>query len=90
MQTQSPTTKNIVSKIFLDPVCGMNVPPEKRDFVFNYQGCNYYFCAEACRRSFEKNPVIYLSPKISIRKGLWGRYLDRLNKATQGKQIKCH
>ena len=90
MQTQLLKTKNTVSKIFLDPVCGMNVPPAKRDFVSSYLGCSYYFCAETCRKAFEKDPTKYLAPKFSGRKGLWGRYLDRLNKATQGQQIKCH
>ncbi|MBW1697101.1 MAG: YHS domain-containing protein [Deltaproteobacteria bacterium] len=46
--------------MFIDPVCGMNVPAGRREISFDYQGCNYYFCAEACRRAFQKDPVKYL------------------------------
>ena len=86
----SSISPNLVSKILIDPVCGMNVPTGKRDLVFSYQGCSYYFCAEACRNAFEKDPLKYLAPNASKRKGIWGRYLDRLNKATAGKPLKCH
>lgn len=68
----------------IDPVCGMNVSPVTKDLSAAYKGVNYYFCAEACRKAFEKNPKKFLKPK-----GIWGRYLDRLNKATDGKKPSC-
>jgi YHS domain-containing protein len=74
-------TKNI------DPVCGMNIPADKDNISINYKGSNYYFCAAACREAFEKNPSKFIKPK---RKGIWGRYLDRLTKATEGKSLNCH
>ena len=87
----NPTiSPKVNSSVFTDPVCGMKVPPEKGDLFFSYQGCWYYFCAETCRKAFEKDPLKYLAIKSPKRKGIWGRYLDRLNKATGGKQIKCH
>jgi len=77
-------------KAVVDPVCGMQVVPDKAQFVHNLDGQKYYFCAEACRKSFEEDPQIYLNPIPPKRKGLWCRYLDRLQKATDGKPIKCH
>ena len=43
-----------------DPVCGMQVDEKKAAATANYQGQPYYFCAEACRRAFEKDPDKYL------------------------------
>lgn len=80
----------VTPRVYIDPVCGMNVQTEEREITFSYQGCSYHFCAEGCRRAFESDPLKYLSPKPSKRKGVWGRYLDRLNKATGGRQMKCH
>ena len=78
------------SKAIIDPVCGMSVSAGKRDIVSSHQGSSYYFCAEACRKAFEKDPSKFLASKPPKRKGLWGRYLDRLNKATGGKPPYCH
>ncbi len=81
---------NISNQIIIDPVCLMKVAPGKKDLKFTYQMRTYYFCAESCLKSFETDPDKYLEPKSPKRKGLWGRYLDRLNKATGGKPPKCH
>ncbi len=78
------------SELFIDPVCLMNVDPGKKDLMFTYQMRSYYFCAEACREAFKANPEKYLNLKAPKRKGWWGRYLDRLNKATGGKALQCH
>ncbi|MBI2359210.1 MAG: YHS domain-containing protein [Deltaproteobacteria bacterium] len=43
-----------------DPVCGMNVDEKKAAATSQYQGQTYYFCAEACKRAFEKDPAKYL------------------------------
>jgi YHS domain-containing protein len=77
------------SKTALDPVCGMKVNPEKTDLVFEWQRNNYYFCAEACRESFKNDPQKYVAEKTKARKGWWGRYMKRLNKATSGSPPKC-
>jgi Cu+-exporting ATPase len=76
--------------IYIDPVCLMEVDSGKQDLMFTYQMRTYYFCAESCRKAFEGNPDKYLSTKSPKRKGLWGRYLKRLNKATGGKSLHCH
>jgi YHS domain-containing protein len=70
-----------------DPVCGMTVNPERTDIVATVEGQLYYFCAEGCRKAFVKNPKKYLEPK---KKGWWGRYTERLEKATGGQAMKCH
>jgi YHS domain-containing protein len=76
--------------IHVDPVCGMEVDPGSTRLVANFQGHSYWFCNEACLNSFETNPKKYLEPKPTKRKGIWGRYLERLNRATNGKPLKCH
>ena len=75
-------TPSNIPKTIIDPVCKMNVDPGRTGIMSNYKGRNYYFCAEACRESFDNNPQKYLEFKPIKRKGLWGRYLDRLNKVT--------
>lgn len=46
-----------------DPVCGMDVVPEKsRGGSWSYQGKTYYFCNPNCREKFKSNPEHYLSP----------------------------
>ena len=66
--TQLKTPTKDITKTIIDPVCGMNVPFGKIDLVVKYQGCSYYFCAEACRKAFEENPRKYLETKVSKKK----------------------
>ena len=81
--------KNTVNEEkYIDPVCGMEITLIEPTLESTYEGSNYWFCAKACRDAFEKNPKKYLKPKKP--KGIWGRYLDRLNKSTEGKPLKCH
>ena len=82
MKVLSRSTKSAV-----DPVCGMDVDSNHTGITAEFDGDTFYFCAEGCRRSFEADPCKYLAPK---RKGLWGRYTDRLQKATGGRAMKCH
>lgn len=77
-------------EIIHDPVCGMEVNPNGTDKVTNFHGLSYYFCTESCRKAFEANPEKYLKGKRGKRKGIWGRYLDRLNKITGEKPQHCH
>ena len=78
------------NETILDPVCGMAVKPGKTRLVSLYQGSSYWFCAEGCRSAFERNPKKYLKSKTTKRKGIWGRYLARLTRATGGAPMKCH
>ncbi len=83
---QTATKANTV----VDPVCGMSVNPKTTEIVATIEGQTYYFCAEGCRKTFVKTPEKYLEPCPEKRKGLWGRYMQRLEKATGGKAMKCH
>jgi len=83
---QTATKTNTV----IDPVCGMSVNPRTTEIEVTIEGQTYYFCAEGCRQTFVKTPEKYLEPCPEKRKGLWGRYMQRLEKATGGKAMKCH
>jgi YHS domain-containing protein len=72
-----------------DPVCGMLVDISGTALRSNYGGRTYFFCAPGCQRSFESNPLEYLGRKTKKKKGIWGRYMDRLTKATGGKPPSC-
>ena len=77
-------------KSVVDPVCGMSVNPETAKIKAFIEGRNYYFCAEGCRKAFEANPEKYIGSECPKPKGLWGRYMARLQKATGGTPMKCH
>jgi len=77
-------------KTVIDPVCGMQVDPCKTELKAEYEDKRFYFCAEGCLKAFENNPAKYMSATAARKKGIWGRYLDRLNKSTDGKAMKCH
>jgi len=90
-KTMMTTRKRISSpNEIIDPVCQMKVPPDRKHITSTFNQQRYYFCAEACRKSFKLNPDKYLAQKSPKRKGWWGRYLERLNKATGGEPPKCH
>jgi len=75
---------------FIDPVCGMTVNPETAKITAVVEGQSYYFCAESCRKAFVENPKKFFEPECVKAKSWWGRYMQRLQKATGGKPIKCH
>ena len=70
----------------VDPVCGMTVDPSSAAARTRYEGSDFYFCTEGCKARFQSAPQDFITPR---RKGIWGRYLDRLNKATGGKPPSC-
>jgi YHS domain-containing protein len=39
-----------------DPVCGMEVDPDRAAATAEYQGETYYFCSPGCKAAFEKEP----------------------------------
>ena len=84
-------SNNNTVKAATDPVCGMDVIPSTTDITAEIDGNTYYFCAEGCRNSFVKNPQKYLcSAPAKKKKGIWGRYLARLEKSSGGNAMKCH
>lgn len=40
----------------VDPVCGMNVDPEKAAGKSEYQGKTYFFCSPSCKQQFDADP----------------------------------
>jgi Cu+-exporting ATPase len=44
-----------------DPVCGMQVDDQKATAKSQFQGSNYYFCSEDCKRKFDQQPQQYAS-----------------------------
>ena len=46
-----------------DPVCGMEVDEKKAPATSVYHGKIYYFCAVACKQTFDKDPEKYLGKK---------------------------
>ena len=76
----------------IDPVCGMQIESEtKSRLFFSMRGHTYYFCTEKCRNAFKMDPAKY-TDVLNItknRKNWWGRYLDRVQKATKGKPPTC-
>jgi Cu+-exporting ATPase len=48
-----------------DPVCGMDVAPEKAAATAEFQGKKYFFCATACAEKFEREPKRYLEAKAA-------------------------
>ena len=84
------TLKRTSKNTAVDPICGMAVDPCKTALTAEYENKKFYFCAEGCLKAFEKNPAKYKAGARARKKGIWGRYLDRLNKSTDGKAMKCH
>lgn len=71
---------------YVDPVCGMRLDPAMTAIQIRFQDAEIHFCSQACKDRFESAPHHY---KLSKQKGLWRRYLDRLNKVTGGKPPSC-
>lgn len=45
-----------------DPICGMEVRPEKASGSSLYAGKTYYFCNPNCKKKFDEDPEAALSP----------------------------
>jgi YHS domain-containing protein len=83
--TATSTEHNLV-----DPVCRMKVGKGSKVSASVFESETYHFCADSCRKAFVTDPEKYLKAKTTKRKSFWGRYLDRLNKATGGIPPCCH
>lgn len=44
-----------------DLVCGMKIKKDKAAAVSEYKGKKYYFCAQACKGKFDKEPEKYIA-----------------------------
>lgn len=52
--------KSPTAKTFIDPVCGMNVDPEKAKGKSTFENTDYYFCSPKCKTKFDADPHAYL------------------------------
>jgi len=43
-----------------DPVCGMDVDPNKAPGTSDYRGKTYYFCCNECKQKFDSNPQSFI------------------------------
>ncbi|QNN21848.1 heavy metal translocating P-type ATPase [Planctomycetales bacterium ZRK34] len=48
--------------IATDPVCGMQVDPDRAAGHVEHEGRDYYFCSTGCKNKFEADPAKYLTP----------------------------
>ena len=90
MMNMKALNSNMLAAI--DPVCGLQIEHDAKSKLFvSIRGHAYYFCTEKCRNEFTKDPIRYedILNTTKKRKNLWNRYLDRLQKATNGKPPKC-
>ena len=44
-----------------DPVCGMMVDEKTAKLKSQHRGKTYFFCAQACKIAFDKNPSRYVA-----------------------------
>ncbi|MCA9420744.1 MAG: YHS domain-containing protein [Nitrospira sp.] len=44
----------------MDRVCGMWIDMKDDRFTSDYNGEIYYFCAQACKAKFDRNPELYM------------------------------
>jgi YHS domain-containing protein len=57
----------------VDPVCGMDVEPDKAAARSTYKGKEYYFCAEMCKTKFDAEPEKYLAAAGEKKTGWFSR-----------------
>ena len=44
----------------VDPVCGMEISESEAAGTSTYKGQTYYFCATACKETFDENPAEFI------------------------------
>jgi Cu+-exporting ATPase len=52
-----------------DPICGMDVEPERAAGSHNYDGQTYYLCSEHCLAKFKENPERYVRSDAARKTG---------------------
>src|SRR4030043_658931 len=49
-----------------DPVCRMTIDDKDAVATSRHKGTTYYFCSEACKEDFDKNPDSFVSEKTAV------------------------
>jgi len=55
----SPEKPSATVKRGADPVCGADMAQAETSWHTTYQGTQYYFDSEECKRQFEENPDLF-------------------------------
>jgi len=50
-------------RVYIDPVCGMDVSYKMAPAILEYRNNVYCFCAVSCNDAFEKDPDRYLQKR---------------------------
>tara|TARA_R110000824_G_scaffold401796_1_gene616746 strand:+ start:10352 stop:12676 length:2325 start_codon:yes stop_codon:yes gene_type:complete len=53
----------VTKKDIKDPVCGMNVDPQKTSHHIDHKGVYFYFCSKKCLNKFQLSPMQYINKK---------------------------
>jgi len=61
----------------IDPVCGMDVEPGEAAAKSDYDGKDYYFCAETCKKKFDQDPEKYLAKSEPPKASLWTKLFPK-------------
>jgi YHS domain-containing protein len=43
-----------------DPVCGMDIEEKDAAATSEHDGKTYYFCAQSCKKTFDKDPARFI------------------------------
>ena len=65
-QTDMGAASAVARAFAKDPICGMNVDADKAKAAgrtTEFQGNTYYFCTDACKMKFDKDPTRYISAR---------------------------
>ncbi len=62
-QANKPEPKKPAATVHKDPVCGMDVEPDRSAPKSEYRGKTYYFCSGHCKREFDKAPAKFADKK---------------------------
>ncbi len=78
----------------IDPVCKMTIQDTDAAATSSYKGVTYYFCAEQCKKAFDKEPEMYVK-KASAGKSPAGPFMMvkpkpvAVSKGEQGETRPC-
>ena len=63
LDPERATRRCAMAELVKDVVCGMEIDPDTAAGKSDYQGTTYYFCTQACKTTFDKDPAKYAGKK---------------------------
>jgi xanthine dehydrogenase accessory factor len=55
------TSSAMMTKLVVDPICGMTVNADRTSQAVEFNGVTYFFCCSGCRDTFAKDPIAHVS-----------------------------